>query len=173
MNHIYRFTATDLFISNITVKDIAGALGCYGLVADTSVKSMFSHFKINSVEMWTPTPSIGSSITCSCAYNYQNQKPYELTDTSNSILRPAHILMRPPSDTLAAQWISTSDSDVNILYAVIPTGSIVDVNITAILSDEQVGPTINVSTADTTSVYYLALDGYSNVLVPVERTTTH
>jgi hypothetical protein len=172
MNYTYRFKATDDFQENITVTDVAGALGCYGLSTNTSVKSVFSHYKINSVEIWTPTPSIGSSVTCSCAFIYQNQKPNELTDTSNSILRPAHVFMRPPSDTLASQWINTNEAATDVLYLLVPSGSVVDVNITALLADEQYGPTIGVTTAGTTEFYYLALNGSTNSLVPVERHTT-
>jgi len=175
VHHRYRFAATSAFSGAVTFVDIAGAMGVFGTVTNTTVVAWTSSLKIRGIEMWTPPASQGASATCSIDwFSTTNQPSMEYSDTTISTARPAHVKSRPPAKSLASFW-QQAGSASTAFTLVAPAGTIIDLDVDGIMIDlDVVGVTFAPATVVVGKPYYLALDGFaSNLLVPVSMTTTH
>lgn len=175
LTHRYRFAVTSAFAGAVTFTDIAGAMGTFGTVTNTTVVAWIASLRIKRVEMWTPPPSQGATATCSIDWFSTNQQPaMEFSDTSVSTAIPAHVRCVPPAKSLAAFWQAAGNA-ANAFELVAPAGTIIDIHVDGILIDaDDVGVTYAVATAVIGKPYYLSLDGpASNLLVPVSMVTTH
>jgi hypothetical protein len=146
-----------------------------GTTTNTTVTSFFQSVRIKKIRIFSPPPSQGSVATCSVEFSGTSSSfgSQEISDTSNSVAQPAMIDTAPPRNSLASFW--SSAGNVGQLAVInCPSGSIVDLTVDLILSDDdQTNPTRAVSTAVIGTVYYLALDnGTGHVLVPTSLTTT-
>jgi len=114
--------------------------------------------------------------TCSVEWASQsNANNLEVSDTSVSVMRPAHIFTRPPAQSLASFWQSPGIADNQLFNIIAPTGSIIDVAVQLISQDDDNGAAITrgVATGVLGTVYYLSLDNASgHVYPPVSLTTT-
>jgi hypothetical protein len=125
--------------------------------------------------MWSPPPSQGSFATCSVEWSGQAAaSTLEVSDTSVSPTFPAHLNTTPPRNSLASFW-QTAGAAVDQLFTIVaPAGSIVDVHLSLILSDDDAtAVTLAIATGVLGNQYYLALDctaGHN--FPPVSLTTT-
>jgi len=173
LNHLYRFTSTNATATAITGTSILCAAGSVGTLLNTQVNSFVGSFKIRSIGMWTPPPSQGSAATCSVDWSGFNNSPnVEISDTSNSVARPAHLMTSPPTASLASFWQLSGSTNLAILTA--PVGTIIDVRLDLVLYDSDITQaTSTVTTAALGTVYYLSLDpNATHHYVPVSLTTT-
>jgi hypothetical protein len=176
LNHTFRFVSASSTVQAITAKSLCLAAGCTGTVTNTTVTSPFASVKLNHISIWSPPSSQGSAVTCSVEWASQsNANNREVSDTSVSVATPAHIRSRPPLNSLASFWQAPGIADNQLCNLVAPSGSIIDVNLSLIMQDDDNGSAItrSVATAVIGTIYYLALDNATgHVYTPVSLTTT-
>jgi hypothetical protein len=175
VRHKYRFTSTSGTLTALTAPGLLAAAGNVCTVANNTVTSFFGTVKINSIEMWSPPAAQGSSVTCSCDWaGYQNSPNQEVSDTSVSVSTPAHIRAVPPRQSLASFWVNEALGTGTICQLIAPTGTIIDVDLSLILQDDEEPATATgVATGTLGSIYYLSLDpNATHRYVPVSLTTT-
>lgn len=123
--------------------------------------------------MWSPPASQGAAITCSVEWVGANSPNREYSDTSVSVATPAHVSCPPPPMSLAAFWQTASSATLFSLVA--PVGSIIDIHLALILSDDDQGSNtpISVASAVLGQSYYLSLDpNATHRYTPVSLVTT-
>jgi len=172
--HSYRFTSTNSTATALTGTSILCAAGTMGTVVNNTVTSFFLSFKIKKVEIWTPPASQGAAATCSVDWtgseNFSATR--EVSDTTVSVDRPAYVASRPPAQSAAAFWQGPGTATICTITA--PTGSIIDLHLSLILSDGDVAAaTTAVTTASVGGVYYMSLDpNATHHYTPVSLATT-
>jgi len=175
LTHNYRFTSTSGTLTAITVGSLFAAAGNMCTVANTQVQSLFQSLRVKRVSIWTPPAAQGGFATCSVEWlGGANSNTVEVSDTSNSVATPARIMSQPPTRSLASFW-NTSPSFANTLFSMVaPTGSIIDVALDLILSDDESANLVTAVAAGALGViYYLSLDpNATHRFVPVSLTTT-
>lgn len=172
--HTYRFRSTSDTAQNITQNDLRGIAGAVCDVANTSVRLIASGVKVHKVEVWTPPASQGASASCSIAWTSPDAsftQNVEVSDTTISVSRPAHVKAKPPPFSAASFWLGAGSDTMCTITA--PTGSIIDVHCTHVLYDSQLAGTLLTVAAGTLgALYYMPLDGVSDVYLPVSLGTT-
>jgi hypothetical protein len=174
-----RFRANSAGTSTVvTMGSIFGSLGVTGTVTNTTCVSMFSSIKISSFTMWPPQ-NTGSDRTilewgASADGGYAPDSAF-INTVPDGITESRGIYFRPPAKSLLNNWMSTYLTASNVVaYITCPTGTIIDIHVTACQPNDYVPESITVATAVVGSVYYLALDGPStNIFIPVGLVTTH
>ncbi len=173
-SHTYRFVSTSGTSTVITPTSVLCAAGTVCTVVNSTCTSFFGSFKINRVSIWTPPASQGSSATCSVTWNGNANSPNkEISDTTVSVSRPAHVSTTPPPQSVAAFWQTPGTG--NLFTIVAPTGSIIDISLQLILSDNDTPTSASstVATASLAGVFYLSLDpNATHRYTPVSLTTT-
>ncbi len=176
-NHTYRFIASAAATGNLTItsSNVFGALGTICNATNSTVSYMFTGFRLNSIEVWTYPDSSGALATPALTWQGTSPSPNaEVMDTTGLYGEPAHFKTRPPKNSEASFWQSTSTANELFKFSG-PVGTVLDLNVTMVLRDNlDTSASATVSTATNGLVYYLALDGVaSNKLVPIGlRTTT-
>lgn len=177
VSHSYRFIADTTGVSNkvITSALIMGAAGSICTVANTTVNSMFTCFKIKDVKIWSPVSQQGANTTCSVEWIGTAQAPsIEISDSSSSVSQPATVSCKPPRNSNAAFWQNPNIGSNNLFNITAPAGSIVDLGLDLIMCDEVAAsyPT-TVAAGVLGHPYYLALDGtVGNHLPPASLSST-
>lgn len=174
MSHRYRFTSTSGTATNITMTSIALAAGGICTVANSQIRSLFASLRVNFIEIWSPCASIGSFSTCSVDWISSGGQTnnVEISDTSTSVSFPAHILTSPPAGSLQRLW-QRVDVSTPMCTLVAPTGSIIDIHLSLVFSDQDIVTNATVATATLGTIYYLSLDDNStHRFVPVSLNTT-
>ncbi len=172
-SHRYRFAASGAYSGAITCAQVLQSLGVMGTVVNTTASLLFKCFRLKKLELWAPPPSQGSTVTISVEWLGSSNSPNrEDSDTHVSVSRPAHLVCKPPPESLAKFWqVFTGTTLFNI---VAPVGTIIDMSVDMIMVDQTTASsTVAAATVVLGKVYYLALDhGTSDLLVPVSLTTT-
>lgn len=172
-SHKYRFTSTSGTATALTPTSILLAAGSVGTVTNTTVVSLATSVRISNITIWTPPASQGATATCAIDWiGSANAPNREVSDTTVSVSVPARVSSAPPPNSLASFWQTSSASTLCVLTA--PTGSVIDVQMTLILSDtDQVQGTVGVATAVIGALYYMSLDpNATHRFVPVSLVTT-
>jgi len=175
-HHKFRFLASSA-VANVTITNfnVLAALGGVGTVANSTITQFNKSFRIKSIEIWTPPASQGASATCAVEWLAPANSPnWEVSDSSMNPTYPAHILARPPPNSLASFWNAVSTSQ-NMFEITASGGSIVDLVVDYIEDDQEAAnnTTTGVATVVLGNKYYLALDGVTtHLLVPVSLNTT-
>lgn len=175
LKHKYRFTSSANGTYVVPSVALLAAAGSFTKTTNSIVNSLFGSVKLDRIEMWSPPASQGSFATCSVEFIGQTQaNTVEYSDTSVSTAQPAHLNCVPPPQSLASFWQTGAGGGVNLFTIVAPVGSIIDVSLSLILWDDDIGATSTaVATAALGNVYYLALDNATgHSLPPVSLTTT-
>lgn len=172
LKHRYRFTSTNASKQTIIDNDMVGIAGAVCSVANSTLSMIAASVKIHSVEIWSPPASQGAAATCSLEWLSTYSPTIEVSDTSVSVSRPAHIKASPPPGSAASFWINPGGIQ-NIMNITAPVGSIIDVTCTHVLNDVgAAGQSYTVAAGTLGALYYLPLDGSSDVYVPTSLTTT-
>ena len=174
VTHTYRFRSTAGTASTITAEDVLGIAGAVCTTANSTLHLIAAAAKIHRVSIWSPPPSQGSVATCSLAWldEYNNAKEVkEVSDTTMSTAVPAYLTTSPPQGSQAYHWISAGAS--NSMKITAPTGSVIDIHCTHTLYDAATNSeTYSVASGTVGALYYLPLDGSSDVFLPVGLQTT-
>jgi hypothetical protein len=177
IKHQFRFTSTSAALTGVKAPNIIAAAGVVATTASLGY-SVNQMMKVNRIEVWTPPPSQGASVTCSILFPATNQsQPREVTDTSVSTAVPAHIVAVPPPNSLCGFW--NGGNVATVLFSLVaPPGSIIDLWISAVLND---GTAVGASQtqavlvgATVGSLYYCSLDSVvsaGSIYLPVGLTT--
>jgi hypothetical protein len=84
---------------------------------------------------------------------------------------PAHVTSKPPVGSAASFWLGSASNTMFTLVA--PVGSVIDVHCTHVLFDTQAAAdTLAVAAGTLGALYYMPLDGVSDVYLPVSLGTT-
>lgn len=102
---------------------------------------------------WTPFNTLGAS-------------NIEVSDTTISNARPAHIFAKPPSGTAAQFWVDDL-TDQTLFLMTGPAGTITDVNVSFMLNDSSPTSAIAVTGATVGRLYFQSLDGTTNNQLPI------
>jgi len=172
----YRYVATTAGTNLVgcTAGEIFGALGCTTTTVNSSVTCWFTSFRIHSLCIFIPGGSTASVIWVGPLIGIG---PDTEADSSvlTSITTPNCIKSKPPVWSMASDWINTGTTlTTNIFVLSVPAGALVDLHISATLSNS-FGPTSRTvaSASPLGAPFYLALDGVtSNNLRPVGLPTT-
>jgi hypothetical protein len=142
-------------------------------VALTTCTSFFGSVKVNRISIWAPPASQGASATVSVNwYGYANSPNREVSDTTISTSKPAHVVSTPPTGSLASFWQTVGTNTIFSIVA--PTGAIIDITLSLILSDDENTLPATTTAGGTLGVnYYLSLDpNVTHRFTPVSLTTT-
>jgi hypothetical protein len=173
-NHRFRFLGiTSTFSGVISPKMMLSATGVIATVTNTTAALIHFSGRIKSIEMWCPPASQGAAATCSVEWVGGNNSPnVEVSDTSVSVSKPAHLKSKPPFNSLAAFW--QINSNTSALFTLLcPVGTIIDLVLDLVFNDQDATTVTTVTTGVLSTIYYLALDhGTSDKLVPVSLQTT-
>lgn len=174
LNHRYRFTSTSATPTALTGNSILCCAGAMGTNTNAFVTSLFNTARIKLIEIWTPPASQGAAATCSVDWvGYGNAPNREFSDTTVSVATPAHVRTSPPQLSLASFWLNNTIGSVCTITA--PVGSIIDIALELILSDDDEASqtVVAVATAVVGTSYYMSLDpNATHRFVPVSLTTT-
>lgn len=164
--------------TTVSIAGLIGSLGVVGTVTNTTAVSVFSAVKLSHIVMWPPQ-NTGPDRTilewgASADGGYCPDSAFVNT-IPDGITETHGYEFRPPAKSLLNNWMSTYLSASNIIaYVSAPTGTIIDVHVTACQPNDFVPESITVASAVVGSFYYLALDGPStNLAIPVGLATTH
>lgn len=168
VNHKFRFACTAAINSVITATNFLAATGTCCYTANSTGRILSETFKVKRIEVWAPPPSQGSSATCSVQWNGTtssslNTSALEVSDTSINPSTPAYVNAVPPKDCVGSFWNTAGTTTVCTIIA--PTGSVIDVTLHYILSDDagDYAPYSYTSGAATGgAIYYISLDGTTN-----------
>jgi hypothetical protein len=167
----YRFAASSSVNTGITKDDLLGICGAVCTTANSTLSLLSDSVRVHKVSVWTPA---GTAATATCSIEWLSdtfKSIHQVSDTSMSSVNPAHVESRPPRGSSAWHWLSTGGDAVFNL--VCDDNSIVDVHCTHYLEDDgAAGNTYSVAAGTLGALYYLPLDGDSDVLVPVSLNTT-
>jgi hypothetical protein len=174
VNHTFRFLSTTANPKAITANTLLGVCGGIGVVANSTIETIASSVKLNSITIWSPPVSQGAVATCSIEWAGNAFAPdKEVSDSTISVATPARIFSRPPHMSTASFWQTSSTTTLATLIA--PVGSIIDANISFVMAD---GNSTGLTITGFASVilgqqYYLYLDGNaSHLYQPVSMTST-
>jgi len=177
VRHKFRFTNTGTTSAiPIYTTELISAMGCMGTVTNSTVTAFFLSARLIKVEAWANTSasnaSAGVLLKWGSNNNYTGTR--EVSDLTNNPSAPAHIIARPPKESMPAFWFN-AQSSFNIFTIGIAPGGIIDVSLEGVLSDQDLAPlSVAVATAVVGTTYYLALDGpATNQFVPVGLVSTH
>jgi hypothetical protein len=156
--HIFRFTSSDSNQIAITAANLTTVCGNVATSA-TNVRSIATAVKVNAIRIWSAPSAQGTSTTCSVNWFGDQFSPNKLmSDTSVSVSKPAKILARPPPKSLASFWQNNTAGAIFDIVA--PEGSVIDIDMSFFLNDNNVSPTSTTVVGKTIgNIYYGALDG--------------
>jgi len=133
VTHKYRFVSSAAFNGPILDTYLINACGAMN-TSSTVAYSLAQSVKLKSVELWSPVSAQGATVTTSLEWPTSGQNmSREVTDTSNSVSRVAHVKTRPPPNSLAGFW--NTGTGVSLFILNIPTATIIDVLVTFVLND--------------------------------------
>jgi hypothetical protein len=158
-SHRYRFISNSADVQNVTSKALIGACGVQADTTSTS-HAIVQSIQVIAVSMWSPVPSQGSSTTCSVNFYGGDQAPnINYSDTSVSVTAPAVVHCRPPKNSSASFW-QNQNVDVDLFNIIAPLGTIIDVTVNAVLSNNELGAGLAfaVSGATVGFMYFGGLD---------------
>lgn len=173
LSHRYRFTATAAQNGPITDTNLLGVCGGVGSVVNSQIALFTKSVKVRKIEIWSAPASQGANSTCSVDWEgFGNSPNVEVSDTTVSVTKNAHVVSSPPPQSLCSFWQEATGT--NLFTIVCPANSIIDLWLDEVLADQttnlQAFPAV---TAVVGRIYYLALDGTgTHNLVPVSLTTT-
>jgi hypothetical protein len=172
MTRTWRFSSTSATKQTIGCVDLCGIAGAVCSVANTTLQISSVGVKVHKVSIWTPPASQGASATCQIQwFSKDGDLVQEASDTSMSTSIPAHIVSKPPTGSQAWFQLGAAGNTL-VMDITAPVGSIIDVHCTHVFLDGVIGSPYTVAAGALGVLYYLPLDGASDVFLPVSLVTT-
>jgi hypothetical protein len=171
--HKFRFSVPATgYTGGISDTQVLHSTGGITTVTNSTLTNWVQSFKIRKIEIWSAPSTQGAASTVSVEwFGFGNSPSLEVSDTTLSVSRNAHIVAIPPESSLCAFWQKATGT--GLFSLVLPAGSVFDMELDLILSDNDALYTVPVTTAVLGNVYYLALDHQvSDLIVPVSLHTT-
>lgn len=137
---------TNISQEALSNNDLCRGLGGVFAVTTTLGYPVCASVKLTQVEIWSPTPTMGSNVTASLQWDTSGANgdfagPSQIeADSSMDPSRPAYIKTKPPKLSLCGFWKSTALNDTDrIALVTCPSGSIIDFLI-LFTTNEALGP---------------------------------
>ncbi len=174
LSHKYRFVASTAFNGQIFPIGLIGACGGVCTVTNTTISLLVESLRLKKIEVWSAPATQGASSTCTVEWSGSDNSPnVEVSDTTISVARNAHLVTSPPNLSLASFWTTPTSS--NALFSLTcPINSIIDIWLDEVLADQASAlGTTTVATGVLGELYFLPLDGTTtHLLIPVSLNTT-
>jgi hypothetical protein len=175
---VLRFTATSAAAAvSVSIGNILASIGGIGTIANSTIESVASSFRVHSVTIWPASVTAGASQNAEVVWT--NSGNYT-KDESKSTAVPSGITMadvvvnRPPPSSLAAVWQVSLAASTAMFLVTCPAGSIIDLDVSWTLSNNFAGFTQAGYAAVTLgSFYYARLDGVGGKFLPLGVPTTN
>jgi len=181
VNHSFMFQSATNAATTISVGDILSTMGVMCTAANT-VNTMFKAFRIKQIEVWTSPVTVGVGLS-----NYvewlsadSGVMTKQFGDSSNNISVPAYVKTSPPVSTAAWYWRSVTNvgggANTDLFNIAAPTGSIIRLNVTGLISDVAFAnwAITSVAAGTVAQIYYGGLDGIgagTGLYVPIGLST--
>ncbi len=147
--------------TTITATDIIGACGAMCTTSNSIAHPIARSFRIHRVNMWSST--VGKPISIVWYDEESAEKSIGTMDIPVSTSHPAHISLPPPPAW--REWVEPTGGSVFLIEG--PQYTIVDLDLTYTLSNGSAGGTIAISTGVVGVLYFMPLDGSSDIWLPV------
>ncbi len=164
--HRFCFQSATNNQTQITVGNLISAFGCMATGANT-VNVMCKAVRLKRIRIWTSPVTLGIALTNGVEWLSSDVTvmTQEVRDSSNTPERPAYVDVKPLQTTQAWYWRTVSNvgggANTGLFNIVAPTGSLIEVTMTGILSDVAFANYGIATTAAATvsEIYYGGLDG--------------
>jgi len=167
----------------VTSFDVINAIGMAVTVANSKITAIAQSCKIKKLEFWlNPSSGVETLEVHWLADADHSTGGTALTNSEISMgtARPGHMVCRPPVGSHASFWQNTVHAGTSIdLFRIVASDAyVLDLTCTWVLRDGNDGFTTtqtNVTIAAAPNlgeIYYPALDGSSDAIQPVGRSTT-
>jgi len=164
--HKFLFQSATNSAVQIDVGDLIAAFGCMATGANT-VNVMCKAVRLKRIRIWTCPVSLGIALTNGVEWLSSDVTVMtkEFRASSNTPDKPAYLDVTPLQSTQAWYWRTVSNvgggANTALFNIVAPTGSLIEVQMTGILSDVAFANYGIATTAAATvsQVYYGGLDG--------------
>jgi hypothetical protein len=146
---------------SITDGTMFGMLGAIA-ISTSDAAPLASSYKLHSVQAWANPTTLGNPVIVSLRWESTNFNPQsEISDSTGSATRPAHIHAVPPAGSGSSFWRGGSD---NLCDIVAPTGATVDLDVSYVMYDgvtptQFTGATTGGGSLTAGVLYYSTLDG--------------
>jgi len=172
-SHTYRFYTSASVTASITVAQMFGALGGVCTVANTTVSSFVSSFRIKHIDVYQPAAGASSTPTMTYIEWYKTVGDYAFPDRTESLASLGGITtgnkMRfvPPKWSFAGDWVNTTIAGGTYLFnALFTIGYLLDMEVEMTLAIAESTSTVLTQSTITVgtlgNVYYLPLDGVAS-----------
>jgi hypothetical protein len=163
-------TGGTLTNQQFTLYGLLGAFGCMATAANT-IYPIFDSVKIHKATLWSSQQSTGvtNNVAIKWDSSYVNTNNREFISTTMSSAAPAMLVSKPPGDSLTGFWSALGGGNQTLFLVSCPNGTIIDIHMSALMSDDEVlVPITTVSTVTAGSVYYLTPNfGFGHPFIPV------
>jgi len=126
---------TGFEIQNFQLAQLLGEVA----VTTTTSNCLTALFRLTRVRMWAPIATAGVPVTIALTWENSLQDfmtpPVTKSDTSISFDFPAHLNLKPPSNSLSSKWHASSSTNV-ALFMNFPINTIVDFVFDWVLNDD-------------------------------------
>lgn len=143
----FRYEKDEIQTVNLFDQDLLNLLS---VVYSPYTFRVFESVKLKSIEMWNCNiQNTAHTISCEWlrTYPYGN-KTSIVSDTALGTAVAAHVMAKPPSDSLTASWISAEgapSAPVALANLVIPKGTIIDITVSFVINTNSPGITSTVT----------------------------
>ena len=171
--HRYRFLSTDdeePTAKAVASSDLCHVPGCVVGVINDLGYNIAASVKVLVVEIWTPCAAVGNPATCEILWHTTGEiATIEVSDTTLSTARPAHVRSVPPPRSLAGFWLDPSAGNaVDVVSITAPLNSVIDVVLSVVLMDTGgVAQTYSIAAGAIGRLFYTPLDGSTDVFPPI------
>ncbi len=168
IGHVFRFqtsAATSIAVSGISLGDLL----CVAATT-TSAYQLANAVRIRKVEIWGTATNVFTPVTVSCDFSGSSAGSFGpsriISDTSVGATRVAHVVAKPPRDSQANQWQSSSSAST-LFTLVLPTLAVVDIHYSLTMRDSAGATSVTGAVAGATvgQLYVRALDSPSGTAV--------
>lgn len=162
VRHVYRFQANaSLSSASITVSNVLASCGGVCTVMNSIVQGWASSVRINKVTIWPAYDGSSGGQAFVSWISPQTKDSSENKTIPTGITVTGPIVSIPPRNTFAAGWWNNNQASTQLMALSMPTGSVVDVDLSYTLSNEFGSVTFSAATASLGSIYYAYFDGQS------------
>jgi len=172
----YRFVASNNVTANISVLMLLSIPGCICTVANTTMVTFASSFRLKRVRMWTPETSAGS-VANALRWTVNAASGFIKDESKNQSL-PGGITTtgvqeyRPPKASTLDDWLASNLATSNVFQIQCVAGAIVDVDICHTVATDIANQPVSIASGTQGTLYYAYLDGSaSHLLQPVGVTS--
>jgi len=180
--HTFRFVVATGFtaLQNITGGNLAGAIGGYVTVANSTLSRVASSIRVHRITIWPASQGVGIvPLTPEIVWfapitvMEKDESKERMIPAGISVVAPLN--ETPPANTLCADWFAVSSGNTQPMFGLLnlAAGAVIDVSMSWTVTNNLTGATSAVATGILGTYYYLYLDGSSSHQIqPVGKPTT-